>query len=255
MNAIPTDLAWPNSQFDFLWSSCSIEHLGSIRKAQEFVLNSIQCVRPGGIAIHTTEFNVSSNADTVAEGETVLFRRCDIEELAKDLTAAGNLINLDFEVGDMPNDAFVDLPPYQPNPHLKLKLFEFVATSFGLAIIRAQPHSTQIELPIKNAPRCGGLRGGNFVIVDRVWKRARQGTMSIPRSSGALAPNPPRDFAVPRLRTGNPLRANLPRTLRQQFLGDLSPLREDVWQGSDGRKPGSPARNTGKIPTVGHLSR
>lgn len=77
MNHIPDDL----TGFDFCWSSCAFEHLGSIEKGLTFVERSLDCLKPGGWAVHTTELNLSSNDDTVDNHETVLFRRRDFEEL------------------------------------------------------------------------------------------------------------------------------------------------------------------------------
>ena len=77
MNAIPDDLQ--DGAFDFVWSSCSIEHLGSLELAERFVTNAMHCLKPGGVSVHTTEYNLSSNDDTIAQGDTVLFRRRDIE--------------------------------------------------------------------------------------------------------------------------------------------------------------------------------
>ncbi len=54
MNNITSDLRG----FDFLWSSCSLEHLGSLQHGLTFIENSLNCLRPGGIAVHTTEFNL-----------------------------------------------------------------------------------------------------------------------------------------------------------------------------------------------------
>ncbi len=41
--------------FDFLWSSCSFEHLGGLDAGLRFVLESTALLRPGGVAVHTTE--------------------------------------------------------------------------------------------------------------------------------------------------------------------------------------------------------
>lgn len=68
MNKIPKDL----KNFDFIWSACALEHLGSIEQGEEFIHNSLQCLKPGGIAVHTTEYNFSSNDDTITFGPTVL---------------------------------------------------------------------------------------------------------------------------------------------------------------------------------------
>jgi len=64
MNAAPSDL----SDFDFCWSASAFEHFGSIDQGLAFIERIIECLKPGGRAVHTTELNVSSNDDTVAEG-------------------------------------------------------------------------------------------------------------------------------------------------------------------------------------------
>ena len=134
MNDIPPDL----TGFDFVWSSCAFEHLGSIEKGQTFIYRMMDCLKPGGIAVHTTEFNLSSNRETMTEGPTVLFRRRDINEMVKHLRKEGHQIWMDYRTGDQPADQFIDLPPYQFSPHLKLQFFQYVVTSLGLVIVKAQ---------------------------------------------------------------------------------------------------------------------
>src|SRR5918998_283444 len=51
--------------WDFAWSSCALEHLGSLEAGWDFVVSSARLLRPGGVAAHTTEFNVSSGRDTI----------------------------------------------------------------------------------------------------------------------------------------------------------------------------------------------
>lgn len=131
MNAIPADLV----DFDFTWSSCAYEHLGSIEAGLAFFENSIKCLKPGGLAVHTTELNLSSNDATLDKGGTVIFRRRDFEELATRLTAAGHeVIPITFDSGDDELDRVIDLPPYASDPHLKLQLMRWVATSFGMIV-------------------------------------------------------------------------------------------------------------------------
>jgi SAM-dependent methyltransferase len=134
MNDIPRDLRW----FDFCWSSCSFEHLGSIRLGQEFLVNMTRCVKPGGVAVHTTEYNVSSNDETLDNTDPVLFRRRDIEDVVRLLTAKGHRVGeVDFDPGADEADRYVDEEPYytrQPVVHLKLRLGEYVTTSIGLII-------------------------------------------------------------------------------------------------------------------------
>ena len=69
----------PKEMFDFSWSSCSFEHLGSLEVGLKFLIHSMDCLKPGGIAVHTTEFNVSSNDATLETGNCVIYRRKDIE--------------------------------------------------------------------------------------------------------------------------------------------------------------------------------
>ena len=47
MNHIPSEL----TGFDFCWSSCAFEHLGSIEKGLTFVENSIDCLKPGDLPL------------------------------------------------------------------------------------------------------------------------------------------------------------------------------------------------------------
>ena len=135
MRAIPGDLRG----FDFAWSSCSLEHLGTIGHGVRFILDALECVRPGGLAVHTTEYNLSSNWWTMPSGNTVLFRRRDLEGLARRLRAAGHEVDLDFTLGNGWAERIVDSPPYRTDVHLRLRLRWlrlrwFDVTSFGLII-------------------------------------------------------------------------------------------------------------------------
>lgn len=130
MNEIPDDI----NHYDFTWSACAFEHLGSIEKGLEFVKNSLKCIKPGGIAVHTTEFNVSSNDDTLDNKGTVLFRRKDIEKLAEEVRKDGHEITLNFNTGNSSFDQYYDIPPYSDYTHIKLLIDKFVSTSFGITI-------------------------------------------------------------------------------------------------------------------------
>ena len=130
MNAIPDDL----HGFDWCWSTCAFEHLGSLEHGLRFVENSLAPLRPGGLAIHTTEFNLSSNEQTFESPGLCFYRKCDIERLAARLMAAGHsVMPLNFHPGDAALDAHVDLPPYAL-PHLKLQVAQFAATSIGIIV-------------------------------------------------------------------------------------------------------------------------
>ncbi len=135
MNAIPEELQ--KEQYDFTWSCCSFEHVGSIEQGKQFILNQMKCLRPGGIALHTTEFNLSSDELTVDSGMTVIFRRRDIEDLARSLREEGHEIVTNYDVGNGELDRYVDIPPYLSAPdkrHLRLLLSQYITTSIGLCI-------------------------------------------------------------------------------------------------------------------------
>jgi len=129
MHDIPGDLRG----FDFAWSSCAFEHLGDLTTGLDFVSAQMRCLVPGGVAVHTTEFNVSSDERTIDHAATVLYRRRDIEGLIERLRGQGFDISCDFTEGDTPADRHVDVPPFSET-HLRTRLGEFVTTSIGLII-------------------------------------------------------------------------------------------------------------------------
>lgn len=135
MRNIPDDV----KNYDFTWSSCSLEHLGSIELGLEFIENSLKTLKPGGIAVHTTEYNLSSDTNTLQRGNTVIFRKRDIQSLVKRLTSAGHEVYVNYNFGSGKLDKYIDLPPYSKDEHLKLAINKYVSTSIGL-IIRKKMH-------------------------------------------------------------------------------------------------------------------
>lgn len=148
MNNIADEL---DGGFDFCWSICAFEHLGSIEQGLRFVERTGRLLKPGGVAVHTTEFSYTDNERTIDHWPTVLFRRRDFEALAGRLRALGyELPPLDFDVGSTPVDFFVDIPPYPQHKaeyyqselgalHLKLLVDGFPATCYGLSFRKPLP--------------------------------------------------------------------------------------------------------------------
>lgn len=126
------------SGFDFCWSSCCFEHLGSLEAGLDFVINSVEkTLRLGGIACHTTEYNLSSNDKTLDKGLTVIYRKQDMEKLVQRLRKRGHLVSdLLIAPNTHPLDAHVDIPPYRQEVHIKLKLAEYTCTSIGIFVQR-----------------------------------------------------------------------------------------------------------------------
>ena len=139
MRRLPPDLL--RGGFDLVWSACAMEHLGGLGRGADFVLEAMRCLKPGGVAVHTTEFNTDAAGGTLRRGSTVLYQRRHLDALARRLAEAGHrMLPLDDAPGEGPLDAFVDLPPYgeeagagapQP-PHLRLSIRGYPVTSAGI---------------------------------------------------------------------------------------------------------------------------
>ncbi len=134
MNAIPDSLG----EHDFIWSSCALEHLGSLRHGIDFVLNANKCLKPGGVAVHTTEFNLKDGDNTYESEVLSLYRQRDILDLKNMAEALGHrFAPLNFDPGDKELDLYVDVPPYSRDRHLKLLVDgNFVVTSIGFILFK-----------------------------------------------------------------------------------------------------------------------
>jgi hypothetical protein len=82
MRHIPARL----KDFDFCWSTNSLDHLGSYRLGFKFLMDSLNCLKPGGLSVHTTEYNTTSLEESYGARkseepfDTVFFRKRDISE-------------------------------------------------------------------------------------------------------------------------------------------------------------------------------
>lgn len=141
MNAIPERYY---NRFDFTYSACSLDHLGTITHGMKFIENSLRCLKPGGWAVHTTEYNVGSNERTVERGSTVFWRKKDIELLSDILRQKGYYVeDTDFARGAHPENYVVDHPPYKPN-HTVLMVSKHTISSI---LFIAQRPKTMTNIP------------------------------------------------------------------------------------------------------------
>lgn len=146
MNDLPPELS---EKYDFCWSICAIEHLGSIEKGIAFLNNSLKLLKPGGISIHTTEYNYLNVATTLDNWPSVIFSKEDFINLRNSIHKYGGKIDdFDFNYGEMIFDQYIDCPPYFHHfikgininppllrvPHIKLNIDGFPATCFGIII-------------------------------------------------------------------------------------------------------------------------
>jgi hypothetical protein len=124
------------------------------------MVNMTRGLRPGGVAVHTTEFNVSSNRRTLRWGHDVLFRRRDLDALKGVLESCGHQVApFDLQSGNQPEDLYVDEPPYTMQPHLKLRIKRFVSTSVGIIVTVGQscpltPFQRELRLFVEALRRC-----------------------------------------------------------------------------------------------------
>ena len=138
MNDIDRDL---DGMFDFCWSTCALEHLGSVEKGFDFIENSLRTLKPGGVAVHTTAFTFDSGPlrDNV---RNVLYNKEKIIEFVEKLQGNGfSVAQLDFSPGDGLLDAYADdltrhahIARMQDLLHLKVISDGFVCTCIGLII-------------------------------------------------------------------------------------------------------------------------
>ena len=111
MNDIPKE--YFNENFDFIWSSCSLEHLGSTQKGFDFIFNSLKCLKPGGIAVHTTEYNLGSTTDHFEHPTSCVYSKVMILDLINKLEHIGyNVKPIQFEREDNAINNHVDSYPY-----------------------------------------------------------------------------------------------------------------------------------------------
>jgi len=136
MNKIPPDL---DGRFDFCWSTCSLEHLGSIEHGLTFIERSLRTLKPGGVAVHTTEWNMNDEGDTVDYAQTVLFQKKHLMDVIGRIRRQGFLVaEPDFTHGEDLFDGITDLPPYGAHGadvmHLRLSLSGYRCTSWGMIV-------------------------------------------------------------------------------------------------------------------------
>lgn len=135
-----------NQKYDFLWSSCSLEHLGSFQNSINFVTKSLDFLKNFGFAIHTTEYNYFDNK-SFDDAYNCCFNRDVLMSMFDAVQKVGGYVYpIDFFSGDEPEDVFVDVPPFtfhsskikleEPcgKSHFKLLINDKHTTSLGFII-------------------------------------------------------------------------------------------------------------------------
>jgi hypothetical protein len=128
---------FPAASMDFCFSFGMPGRLRSIEATLAFIEASLAPLRPGGLALHCLDFNLSSDKTTWELPNLVLLRRCDIEALAERLAPAGHrILAFNTHPGTDLLDEQVSATPGGTSGH-RQRHGVVVATSFGLAIRKA----------------------------------------------------------------------------------------------------------------------
>jgi len=119
--------------YDFCWSCCSMEHIGGLKAGEKFLFDSLDCLRKGGLAVHTTEYNINSNERTVESKNLAFYRRKDLEEIQNKLVRMGYITQkLDYSKCIYPHI----LGPEEAK--LRARVGSYVATSAVLVIRKGE---------------------------------------------------------------------------------------------------------------------
>lgn len=123
---------------DAIWSLSAVQRLGSVTAIGDFIEASLGALRPGGIAVHTMDLNVSSGEESIETGDFAAPARRDLEALVSRLVDAGHeVLPVNLHPGFEEADCIVDVPPYGL-PHLKVGFGGAVLASFGLVVRKAR---------------------------------------------------------------------------------------------------------------------
>ncbi|WP_440225588.1 FkbM family methyltransferase [Dokdonella sp. MW10] len=190
-----TEIADDLEGFDFLWSSCAIEHVGSLDATADVVSRMMHCLKPGGVAVHTTEYNIGSNDATTSRGPTVIPRRRDLEALLERLEAEGHRVApLDFDIGSEADDKVILHPPYEGYPCLKIWLGDHATTSFGIVAVAGEAKDrASTPPPVRKPPPRAA---------DHAWLRGLRNwfepkaSVPVASTSSNGASDPERDIAL-----------------------------------------------------------
>ena len=131
MNNIPDDLT---GAFDFVFSFCSLGHIGGYHNGLNFVRESTRLLKPGGLAVHTTELDLSTRLDILESPALSLYRAEDLQSLVEDLVRDGfDLPEHSFTLGPGAAEQWVDREPWS-QIHLRLDVLGHDVVPFGIVV-------------------------------------------------------------------------------------------------------------------------
>ena len=110
----------------------------SAQKGMDFIIKSLDVLNPGGISVHTTEFNLSSN-ETIDVPFNAIYGRHFFDNLRIEIERRGHVFEpVDYRLGDNPKEDDVQYYNQPQKPHIKVSAYGTVFTSIGITIKKAK---------------------------------------------------------------------------------------------------------------------
>lgn len=104
--------------YDFSYSICSMDHCGTAWWTKRFLLNQMNCLRVGGISVHTGEYTISLGLPR--SGSTIWLDWKDVLDITELFGKLGyEAAPIDWNLGDSIEDHQVDAHPWNGPVHLK----------------------------------------------------------------------------------------------------------------------------------------
>lgn len=107
--------------YDFSYSACSMDHCGSVWLTKRFLLNQMNVLTLGGVAVHTAEYTISRGLPR--EGSTSWMDCSDVVDMQSLAESCGyEMAPINWNIGSHAQDHQIDIPPYEGESHLKVEV-------------------------------------------------------------------------------------------------------------------------------------
>lgn len=131
LNAKNVDMNWIDGaggcdsvdpeKYDFSYSACSMDHCGSVWLTKRFLLNQMNALKPGAVAVHTAEYTISRGLPR--EGSTSWMDWQDIVDIKNLAESCGyEIAPINWNIGADIQDHQIDFSPYEGESHLKVEV-------------------------------------------------------------------------------------------------------------------------------------
>ena len=119
MNNIPIQF---HNKYDLCYSLCSLGHIGGFSYSRQFILESLNVLKPGGVAIHTFEMDLD-NGERYEHPDHTIFLKADVISIIAEVKSMGFKVERHaLEQGNGYLENYLDQYPFGSSPHLFLDL-------------------------------------------------------------------------------------------------------------------------------------